>query len=80
MKPEDLLQPQAGQMQVGVVEKRTFVEYGWDVGPEQPGAGGLPMRELLFVTKTGTLFAFPMNAIGLAELRRKIDRLHSNGE
>lgn len=60
------------QMQVQIVEKRTFASFGWEVGPPTPGPNGVPVRELLFATPAGTVFAFPLDVMGLASLRTRL--------
>lgn len=60
------------QMQVQIVEKRTFASFGWEVGPPLPGPSGVPVRELLFATPNGTVYAFPLDVMGLAALRSRL--------
>lgn len=76
---DDLVLPGAagnggGELQVQVFETRTFASFGFEVGPEKPGENGLPVRDIMFATRQGTVYVFPMDAIGLAQLRAKIDR------
>lgn len=70
----------APAMQVEPVETRSFQNFGYDVGKSRPGPNGVPVYDVAFATPLGIIYLFPMDRLGLANLKARIDKAIEGGD